>query len=169
MTSAEQTIREHLLRLEKTSVLGGLSLELWRGGGQPPPYYKSDQLRFLPVGGRDVIEFASLRFDSHYDPASVQDKWTITAAAADLQEAARLLLTLRVFETQFPEERSPGVADAISYEIIASAEGVEVQRRYYRKWPDTLAPLQAFIDRVTALAKASGPPALFHQGREVKP
>ncbi len=169
MTSKEQVITGQLVRVEKTGVLDGLSLELWRGGGLPPPYYRSDQLRFLSVGGRDVVEFASLKFDSRYDPPGVQDKWTIPAATADIKEAARLLLALRVLETQFPEERQPGVADVISYEIVASAEGVEVQRRYYRKLPDTLAPIQTFIDRMTASAKASGPPALFHHGHEVKP
>lgn len=158
-----------LARAAKAGTLDGLTIEMWRGGGLPPPYYKSDQLRFLSVGGSDAIEFASLRFDSHYEPSSVQDKWTIPAAAADIREAAHLLLSLRVFEAQFPEERQTGVPDAISYEIIASAEAVEVQRRYYGKLPEPFGPIQIFIDRLTASAKSSGPPALFHEGHQVKP
>jgi len=167
MTSKEHIITGQLERVEKTGVLEGLSLELWRGGGLPPPYYKSDQLRFLSVSGHDTVEFASLRFDASFDPPSVQDKWTIPAATADVKEAARLLLSLKVLETQFPEERPTGVADAISWEVIALSDGAEVQRRYYGKLPDELAPLQAFIDRMVGSAKASGRPVLFHQGRPV--
>src|SRR5689334_3028241 len=74
MTSDERLVLNRLEGVEQTGSLGGMTIEIWSGGGQPPPYYKSEQLRFMSSAGRDVLEFASLRFDSKFDPQAVQDK-----------------------------------------------------------------------------------------------
>jgi hypothetical protein len=168
MTSDEKLISERLAQVEKSGSLEGITIEIWSGGGQPPPYYRSDQLRLMPANGRDVIEFASLRFDSQFDPPSVQDKWTIAADPARVKEAAHLILSLNVFGSQFPEERNPGLADALSHELLISWGKVQVSRRYYRKMPDLLQPLSNFAIQLTSEVKASGPPTLFHKGQEVK-
>jgi hypothetical protein len=169
MTSDDKLILEQLAHVEHSGSLKGMTIEIWSGGGQPPPYYKSDQLRLMPSNGQDFIEFASLRFDSHFDPPSVQDKWTLPADPARVREAAHLILSLKMFESVFPEERNPGLADILSYEFLFSLGKVQVSRRYYRKMPELLEPLQSFAAQLTKAVRTSGRPTVFHNGREVKP
>jgi len=147
--------------------LDGLEIEYWVGGGLPPPRYRSDQLRLLCVDGRDTVEFAKMCFDDHYDPPSLNEKWQVPATGVDVREMVRLLLEGSVFTTHYPEEDDPGIADILSTEVIATFSGDELKRRYYRKPPESLAPLvraaEALIDR----AKREGERGLYHQGKRV--
>lgn len=166
--STAELILERLANSERTGRLDGLEIEFWKGGGLPPPNYKSDQLRLMTAGGREVIEFASLRWDSRFDPPSVQDKWILAVDPADVSEVARLLQSTQVFTGKYAEEVKPGIADIFSYEILVTADGRQEKRTYYRKLPEQLAPLQTAFDKLIELAKAQGRKALYHQGKEVQ-
>ena len=162
-----EAILERLQAAERTGRLDGLEIEFWKGGGLPPPYYQSDQLRLMTVGIREVIEFATLKWDQNFDPPNLHEKWTLALQAAQTSEVTRLLLATQVFTAHYPEEEKPGIADIFSYEILLTADGTQVKRTYYRQLPNQSASLQAATAGLIDLLKAQGRHGVYHQGREV--
>ena len=167
--STDDLILEQIAGSERTGTLDGLEIEFWKGGGLPPPDYKSDQLRLMTTGGRDVIEFASLKWDSRFDPPQVHEKWVVAANSVEIRKLAHLLQSTHVFTKQYPEEQNPGIADIFSYEVLVTAKGREEKRTYYQNLPEELRPLQANFESLIELAKTQGSRGLYHQGKEVKP
>lgn len=151
----------------RTGQLGGIEIEYWVGGGLPPPYYRSEQLRLLTVDGQDTLELAILRFDERYDPPSLVEKWQLPARPADVREVVRLLLATQVFRARYPEEDDLGVADILSTEIIVTVPPGEHKRRYFRRVPPALEPLRAAVEAFQERLQREGKRGLSHQGRPV--
>lgn len=165
--SHEKIILADLLAAERTGRLDRLEIEFWKGGGLPPPYYRSDQLRLMTVGGQEVVEFAALKWDKSYDPPNLQEKWTLPLQPARTAEVARLLLAANVLTVSYPEEQDPRTADIFSYEILMTAGHTQVKRKYYRRLPDQMAELQTALAGLIDLLKAQGRHDIYHQGKEV--
>ena len=152
---------------ERTGKLDKLEIEFWKGGGLPPPNYKSDQLRLMTTKGDEVIEFASLKWDSSFDPPNLQEKWVMPLRPSETREVARLLLATHTLTARYAEENNPGIADIFSYEILLTAGDRQEKRTYYRTLPKELSPIRDIFDRLITLVKSQGKHSLYHQGKEV--
>lgn len=157
-----------LSQWETTGTLGGAEMEYWTGGGQPPPYYRSDQFRLHTVDGIEILEFAKVKYDSRYEPSNLLEKFRLPAQPSDVKTIARLLRDTGVFTSRYPEEDNPGIADVLSTEVIVTAGGCEYKKVYYRVVPSQLAPLRAEVERVIQRLKASGSRELLHQGKRIE-
>jgi hypothetical protein len=164
-----QSMLAKLAEIEHSGRLAGLEMEFWSGGGLPPPYYRSEQLRLTTRGGRDIVEFAKLKWDNSFDPPQLQEKWFLLLRPDQTSTVARLLLSSHVFTQTYPEEQNPNAGDILSYEIVLTANGAEVKRRYFRKEPDALGPLRAAVNGLIDLTRTQGRYGLYHQGSEVSP
>ncbi len=164
-----QSMLTKLAETERSGRLTGLEIEFWSGGGLPPPYYRSEQLRLTTRGGRDIVEFAKLKWDQSFDPPQLQDKWLYPLQPDQTSTIARLLLGSHAFTQTYPEEQNPNIADILSHEIVLTADGSEVKRRYFRKEPEALGPLRAAVNGLIDLARTQGRYGLYHQGNEVSP
>ena len=160
-------ILAQLANCEKTGRLGGLEIEFWTGGGQPPPYYRSDQFRLLTSDGNDLLQFTTIKWDKRYDPPDLHEKFLLQAVPSDIESVARLLRETGVFVKRFPEEEKPGIADVLSTEIIVSAAGRQEKRVYYLGLPDKLVPLREQIEKLIELTKSKGKKEVYHQGKPV--
>lgn len=166
MAATELLDIEHLLQaVEASGTLGGVVVEYWFGGGQPPPYYRSDQLRLFRGEEGDMAQFATLAYAPFFEPPSVVARFRIPASAADIREVARLLRTSGVFSPEAPEPPGLGGADALSTELIVTSGDRRVERRLPEPLPANLAPLQAKMRELTDRALASGSGRLVHEGR----
>ena len=76
-----QSMLTKLAEIERSGRLTGLEIEFWSGGGLPPPYYRSEQLRLTTRGGRDIMEFAKLKWDESFDPTAGAGKMALPIAA----------------------------------------------------------------------------------------
>jgi hypothetical protein len=164
-----QSILTRLAEIERSGRLTGLEIEFWSGGGLPPPYYRSEQLRLATRGGRDIMEFAKLKWDESFDPPQLQEKWLYPLQPDQTSTVARLLLGSQALIRTYPEEQNPNIADILSHEIVLTANGSEVKRRYFRKEPDALGELRAAVNGLIDLTKKQGRYGLYHQGNEVPP
>jgi hypothetical protein len=164
-----EAILARLAAAERAGRLNGLEIEFWSGGGLPPPYYRSDQLRLMTRGAQDVVEFATIKWDESFNPPQLQEKWLLPLRPEQTSEVIRLLLATKVFTTTYPEEHNPNIGDVLSHEILLTADGAHLQRKYYRQEPVALAPLRAAIAGLIQLAKTHGRHGVFHQGKEVPP
>jgi hypothetical protein len=167
MASGAEKVIAKLAEAQQSGRLDGVTIEYWVGGGLPPPHYRSDQLRLLPEDGGDVVEFAKMRFDDHYDPPSLNDKWRVPATSAEVRSFARLLQESAALTKHYPEEDNPRIADILSTEVIVSYAGEKIERRYFRKLPDALAPLRAAAEALIERAKRQGSWGLYHQGQRL--
>jgi hypothetical protein len=168
MVSTQDTVVLHRLQLsEQTGRLDGLEIEIWTGGGQPPPWYRSDQFRLLVSNNHDGLEFARIRFDTAYDPPDLVEKFQLVAQPADVQLIARLLRESGAFAVRYTEEENPGVADILRTEILISWGGQQHKRVYYRTVPGALTPLMTEIDRQVERLIAHGQRGLYHRGKRV--
>lgn len=166
-TDDEKTCLEALRTAETTGELQGLEIEVWTGGGQPPPYYRSDQFRLLSGGGRDTIQFARPLYYPGREPSTLIEKFMMDARPDEVKTVARLIREGYIFTMRYPEEENPGVADAFSTEVIVTVYGKEYQRRYFRRVPEAVEPLLDEVRRLTAKVKRGGKRALFDKGKEV--
>src|SRR5271165_951616 len=116
-----------------TGRLDGLEIEFWKGGGLPPPHYLSDQLRLMTQGDTEVVEFASLKWDDHFDPPNVQEKWIATVRSRDVHDIAQLMESTNFLHTAYSEETKPNIADCFSYEILLTYQGRQEKKKYYQK------------------------------------
>jgi hypothetical protein len=156
-----------LMKRMQSGRLDGYEIEYWVGGGLPPPYYRSDQLRFLGIDGVDTLEFAKSRHDPAYDPPTVIDKWQLAAKPEDIREFLTILMGANAFTTHYPEETNPRVADILSTEIIVTAGEAQLTRRYYRRVPSALEPLRVFSEAIIERVKRGGHYGVYHKGRPV--
>jgi hypothetical protein len=161
---------EFLARLERsaqTGRLGGLEIEYWIGGGQPPPYYRSDQFRLLTVQGRDTLEFARPLWDDAFKPPQLVEKFQRPANTADVRRIARLILDAGVFTA--PQEDKPKGADILSTEVIVTAGGTRHQRAYRGKVPPMLRALEAEVEQLRLTLEREGERSVFHEGTRLVP
>jgi hypothetical protein len=154
-------------RAEETGALGSLEFEHWFGGGQPPPYYRSEQLRLYVANEKPVLEFAKMTWDKTLTPPEVNEKWAKQPLRDDIVRVARLVRESRLLTTVFPEETPDGVGSGFSHEIILTAGKHKVLKKYYGKLPPALVPLKEEVDKLLAAAQATGSHGRYHQGRRL--
>lgn len=167
VSNDESLCLKALERAAATGQLNGLEIEVWHGGGQPPPYFRSDQFRLLTQGGRDIQIFARPLFYPGGEPETLVEAFRMEAGPEVIRTLAGLIQEGGLFARSFPEETHPGGADAFSTEVILTFEGRQCQRRYFRRLPEAVEPLMALVQRAIAQLKTGGRRGLFDQGREV--
>jgi hypothetical protein len=165
--TAEEVVLPKLKVASKDGRLDGLQLAYWVGGGQPPPYYRSEQFRVFSTPTSAQMEFSLLRFDSKLTPNDVTETFTLAADAANIRAIASMLLDKKVFEGRFPEETNPKIGDIFSHEIIATAGAVKLRRTYYRTMPVDLAPLEKLWRQLIDQTRKQGLHSWYHQGRTI--
>lgn len=165
--SADQ-LRARLQTCANTGHLNGLEIEYWVGGGQPPPYYRSDQLRFLPTSDGETLELARPLWDTAFDPPQLTEKFERPAKPVEIQQVARLIVAARVFTERYPEEDKRGASDVLSTEVIITAEGSRLARVYHGSLPAPLRTLGAEIERLRAAVERDGIRTVWHQGRRLE-
>lgn len=168
VTGAQVSIIPKMKSAAKDGRLDGMQIEYWVGGGQPPPYYRSEQFRLLSQGEEVQMEFAVLRFHPKLIPNEVTEKYTLRGIAEDVRGIARMLLDLRVFEIHFPEENDPSIGGVISHEIAVAAGKVEMKRTYYRTMPLDLTPLEKLLQKMIAKTREKGLHSWHHQGHAIE-
>lgn len=152
--------------------LEGCEIEYWTGGGQPPPYYRSDQFRLHTVDGREVIELARPRYDipaPSPEGGYPVERIMLPARPEHVRAVVQMVLQGGVFTEHFPEEVDPGVADILSTEVIVTVAGRAFARRYYRRVPAALDPLRVEVEALVRDLLAAGTRGLYHQGRFIAP
>jgi hypothetical protein len=167
VSNDEGACLEALARAAATGRLHGLEIEVWHGGGQPPPYYRSDQFRLLTQGGRDIQTFARPLFYPGSEPETLMEQFRMEVGPEMIRTLAGLIQEGGFFARSFPEETHAGGADAFSTELILTFEGRQCQRRYFRRLPEAAEPLMELLQRAIAQLKTGGRRGLFDQGREV--
>ena len=163
----ENRIRQSVAMAAETGHLAGLTAACWRGGGLPPPYYRSEQLRLLTQDGTDDAVFANLIFDKKFNPPDVHEKWTTTIAADDVRRVMGLLKESAVLEAAHAGQPLPAVADTITTEIIVSLGEAKILRRFGPTLPAHLAKLEEAFQKLVASAKEKSRKELYHQGKKV--
>ena len=166
-TTDEKRIRQAVAHAAETGQLAGLMVEFWRGGGLPPPLYRSEQLRLLTQDGADTAVFANLVFDERFNPPDVHEKWTVRVTADDIHEVARLLKETSVLEDAYAGQPAPAVADGTTTELIVSLGEPQILRKFGPKLPEHLAKLEEVFQRLIATAKEKSPKVLYHEGKKV--
>ncbi len=167
MLTPEEVVITKLKQVADNGQIDDLRFEYWVGGGQPPPYYRSEQLRLFAVSGVVQFEFAILRFDSKLPPDGATEKWTMQSDVATFRAISSFLIDRHVFETRYPEETDPGIGGGISHEIIASVGTANIKRTYYRVVPSALAPLTAMLRDRIELTRKTGVRSWMHQGKPI--
>jgi len=147
---------EDLARIVQQGRLGGVTIEYWVGGGLPPPHYRSDQLRLLTFESSDILEFARPYRDPAATREGIVEKFHLAVQPSDVRRIATLIIDIGVFERQFPEEKDPGRADALTTEVILTINGREFKRRYYSGSPPPLEPLRLEVERLIRRLVESG-------------
>jgi hypothetical protein len=148
--------------------LAGCEIEYWTGGGQPPPYYRSDQFRLHTVDGRDVAELAKPRYDvpaPSPEGGYPVERDVLTALPEHVRAVAQMIVVCGVFTEHFAEEQNPRVADILSTEVIVRVGGHAFSRRYFRRVPEALEPLRTEVERITREVVERGERGVYHQGR----
>lgn len=151
LSQEETALLARLETAEKTGQLQDLEVEYWIGGGAPPPYSRSDQLRFMVAEGKGVMELNKQTFDEKR-PDVVLVEYRLPLEPSELRAVAGLFRETAVFQTRFPEEQKPDVADILRTEVtISSADRKKrLTRTYHQAMPAALAPLR---ERMTALSE----------------
>ena len=147
--------------------LGGLTIEYWVGGGQPPPYYRSEQFRVSEKDSVDQMVFSILRFDDRYEPPQLSETFSLPARRENIQTIAQLLIAASPFSHQFPEENNPGNPSAISTELIVSSGEDRVEKRFFGSVPEALVPLSNEVTRLIEKTEAEGEHCWYHNGERV--
>jgi hypothetical protein len=170
-TDMNDSTREELrARLERAAAVGrleGLEIEYWVGGGAPPPHYRSDQLRLLTQGDRDVFEFARPLWDASFDPPDLIEKFSADAAPADVQSVLRLILASGALDEAGQTGPTAGF-DMLATEILIS----DGARRFERKHrgndvPDNLLALSQEIDELRKKLEKGGERSVFQRGERL--
>lgn len=166
--TTEEIIIPKVKSAAKDGLLDGVQFEYWFGGGQPPPYYRSEQFRLFSVGEELQMEFAILRFHPKLIPREVTEKYSLRGDSEEVRVIAQMLLDLRVFASHFPEEKDPSIGGVISHEIAVTVGIVEMKRTYYRTMPVDLAPLEKLLQQMIAKTKELGLHSWRHLGRAIE-
>lgn len=167
MLTPEEVVIAKLKHVTDNGQIDDLRFEYWVGGGQPPPYYRSEQLRLFAVSGVVQFEFAILRFDSKLPPDGATEKWTMQSDVATFRAISSFLIERHVFETRYSEETDPGIGGGVSHEIIASVGAANIKRIYYRVLPSAVAPLIGMLRDRIELTKKTGVRSWTHQGKSI--
>ena len=143
LTQEETALVGRLEAAEKTGQLQDLEIEYWIGGGAPPPYSRSDQLRFMVAQGSAWLELNKQTFDEKH-PGVVLIEYRLPLGASDVRAVATLLRETALFRSRFPEEEKPNVADILRTEVtLSSADGKKsLKRTYYQTMPGALATVR---------------------------
>jgi hypothetical protein len=168
MDPSEELFQTRLEASQQSGHLGDLEIEFWRGGGQPPPYYRSEQLRLFEADRKPVLELAVLKWDEAYNPPNLQEKWRMPLAEEQIKEVVGSLLRTQALVRTFPEEADPKIADLISYEIIVTTGGRQTRRRYYRRMPEPLAAVGSDVATLSTLVRHDGQYGLYHKGNRLR-
>jgi hypothetical protein len=107
-----------------------------------------------------------MRFDARFPP-NLTEKWRAPATSAEVRRFAELVQLGAVFTATYPEQTDPRIGDILSTEVLASAAGGRLSRRYFRRWPDPLAPLREAAAALIARLQRQGEHGFYHQGRRV--
>ena len=121
----------------------------------------------ITVDGRDLLEFAKLKFDERYTPPNLLEKYQLPAQASEIQAVIRHVLDTGLFKKRFPEEENPRIADIFSTEVIVTLHGHNFMRRYFRDIPADLEPLKAEVERLIERLTSQGERSFYHQGERI--
>lgn len=157
LSQDEKALLDRLEAVERTGRSDDLEVEHWIGGGAPPPYSRSDQLRLLAGPGHPSMELNIQTFDPQ-DPAVRMVQYRAPLGAHELRAVAKLVRETAVFSSRFPEEEKPAVADILRTEVtLSSDKGAKFARRtYHRAAPPALAPLVERMQQITERLKREG-------------
>lgn len=166
----EAGLIRRLQKMESTGQLEDMEIEYWIGGGLPPPYYRSDQLRFLVLEGRPTIVLnVATRVPERPEVATV--RFQAPLGSDELQKVAKLLRETGVFPERNRKEEKAGPADALRTEIslLSGDRTKEVKKTFYGAAPMGLEPLLSEIRRITDRVRQEGTRRyLDRSGREVR-
>jgi hypothetical protein len=157
-----------LNEIERSGSVGANQLEYYVGGGQPPPYYRSDQFRAYRLGSQEILELSQVVWDQRYTPSELHRIYRLPAQPGEIREIVRLIIDARVFENVYPEETDRGVADVLRHEILVVAPGLTHQRTYYQTVPTALVPLRDRIQQHIARLTREGALSYTHQGNPIQ-
>lgn len=154
MAEIDPAVSAALARMEATGKLEGVEFEHYVGGGLPPPYYHSEQLRLIARDGRDTIEFAKANFSSKpaKDTPYPRDVYQLVAQAEDVKSLARVLRAGRAFDVAAPTVQ---IADSVRIELVLTVGG-KPHKAIYQGLPPALEPLDTLVDAFIARAKSQG-------------
>jgi hypothetical protein len=142
---------------EMSGQMEGMEFEHFVGGGLPPPYLRSEQLRVMTKDGRDVIWFSQVNFKIRWVPGVpfARDVYEMPATREDVQLVARLFR--EPFLTCEPSQFDPkSEYDVVRTELVVKASGKEATRVYRGGAPPELAALTSAADALIARVKAQG-------------
>jgi hypothetical protein len=154
MVEGDPAVSTALARMEATGKLEGVEFEMYAGGGLPPPYYVSQQLRFLARDGHDTVQFVTPNYSKKpaKDEPYPSEVYRLPAQPADVKALARVLREGRAFT---PSPPGPTVADAVRTELVLTIAGKE-HKATHQGLPPALAPLGVLFMELTERAKAQG-------------
>lgn len=154
MPETDPVVSAALTRMEAIGKLEGVEFEHYVGGGLPPPYYVSDQLRLLARDGRDTIQFAAPNYKSKpvKDEAYPRDVYTLPAQPDDVKTIAKILREGRTFETS---TMASAPADGVRTELLLTVAGKQ-HKATYSGFAPTLAPLSDAVKVLIARVKSQG-------------
>jgi hypothetical protein len=165
--SADLDLTKALKQTAATGNLDHMEFEYWTGGGLPPPYYVSKQLRIRSLQGQTTLVFNEVKYDKKYNPSNLVENSQVAAKPEDVKKVAQTLLDTRVYSSNFPEEKKIDTPDVLSTEIIVTLQGKAYKKIYYKTLPAKLEPVHSEVNRLIELAKAEGKKTLIHQGTPV--
>lgn len=167
MTNSVGVAMAALGEIRKTGKLGAVTILYWVGGGLPPPRHHTHQLVVYTKDGQDTLEFERTRYDKRFQPPDVQEMWRLVPTPAELRELANQVVVMGAFTTVFGEETNAGIADLRLEDLHLYYDRKEVtKKRFYRRFPESLAPLRSVLDRLIERAMKEGVRTLYH-GAEV--
>ena len=164
---SKDSVRARIDRSAQSGRMEGMEFEYWIGGGQPPPYYRSDQLRLLDSGAGDLLVFARPYWDSAFDPPDLVEKFQRTADPDEIRRVLNLLLQSDVFSK--PTETEMAGPDVLKTEIMLTFGGVTHERRFHGKIPDELNALDAVVQALHVSLAHTGMRSVTHVGKSVVP
>lgn len=154
MAAMDPAVSTALSRMEATGMLENAEFEYYVGGGLPPPYTHSEQLRLLSRDGHDTIQFAAANFSSKpaKDTPYPRDVYRLPAQPEDVKTIGRLLRAGCTFDAPAPSVK---MADSVRFELVLTVEGKR-HTAIYQGLPPELLPLDTFVDTLIARAKSQG-------------
>lgn len=153
--------------LETSGSMGDVIIEYWFGGGQPPPFYRSDQVRLCRGVHGDFVQFATVAYAPYFDPANLVVRFQVSASSNVVRTIARLMRESHAFDQSHPEEGGAKATDVLSTELIVSQGDRRAEKRFYRDVPDSLQTLESAFRSLMADAVNRGSAKVFHEGEEL--